>query len=200
MIKLTPLKVICIAAIVAPALYVFSIVWRVSCAEQDLFGRSCLVPFSLRPRSYNKAPVSESYGDGTFVFNRNGQQIFVYKQLINGFQHTYGSALVAHELGRKPAELLFALNEYVEAYLCRDGFTKYHFIDTKKDLANNKIGRQIGYETRRERLLGTKANKHIIDTVLIAMNNGTVINHYLNSRVQSLPSPDQCGCLGLPHP
>lgn len=189
-----------LVAAIVPALYVFSIIWRVSCAEQDLFGRSCLVPFSLSPRSYTESPTAESYGDGTFTFKQNGKSIRIYKQLINGFQHTYGSALAAYEIGNSPSEILFDLNEYFEAYLGKEGSTWFHFLDTKKDLANNMVGRKIGSTAREQNLSGSEANKFMIDKILNSITNKEVINHYLNPRVKTLPDPDAYGCRWLPHP
>lgn len=186
--------------IATPAFYVLTVCFRVGCAEQELFGRSYTFPLTLTCRQYTDPPSLDSCGSITYRFCRNGQSIIVYKQLINGFQHAYGSALVALELGRKPSDLLFRLNEYGEAYLRKDGGTFYHYLDTKKDLHNNEIGRTIGHEARKLHLSGESANKFIVERILIAMNSGEVINHCFNARVSALPSPEHYNCPGLPKP
>lgn len=183
-----------------PLLYVLSVCFRVGCAEQDLFGRSYTFPLAFTCRQYTDLPTAESCGQLTYRFSRNGQSIVVYKQLINGFQHAYGSALAALELGPGPSDYLFRINEYAEAYLKRDGSTFYHYLDTKKDLHNNTIGRTIANEARKRKLTGKFANEFIVKHILLAMSSGEVVNHCLDSRVSNLPSPEEYGCPGLPKP
>jgi hypothetical protein len=181
-------------------LYVLNIIWRVSVAEQVLFGRSCLIPLTLSPRIYDQPPTADSYGSGTYEVAIGGKTINVYKQLINGFQHTYGSALAAFEIGNSNADMLFRANEYVEAYLCKDGRTLKHFLDTKKDLSNNAVGRRIGQSARDLRLSGQDADVYMVKRVLEDIDQGAVLGHFLSPRVQSLPSLEEYGCPWLPKP
>jgi len=181
-------------------LYVISILWRVSVAEQEYFGRSCIVPLRWHPAEYKEAPVAGSYGQGTFSYEHGGKVLHVHKQLINGFQHGVGSALVAYEIGGRTADLLFRLNEYVEAFDGTRSNTLKYNLDTRKDLANNIVGIRIGRATRKAGLFGASAEKHIIDEVLAAMDRGEVFTHYLDPRVSRLPTVEQYGCPGLPKP
>jgi hypothetical protein len=181
-------------------LYVLNIIWRVSVAEQVLFGRSCLIPLTLSPRIYDQPPTADSYGSGTYEVAIGGKTINVYKQLINGFRHTYGSALAAFEIGNSNADMLFRANEYVEAYLCKDGRTLKHFLDTKKDLSNNAVGRRIGQSARDLRLSGQDADVYMVKRVLEDIDQGAVLGHFLSPRVQSLPSLEEYGCPWLPKP
>lgn len=180
--------------------YVLSIVWRVSAAEQELFGRSYLIPRSWHPRQYTDPPIPESYGAYTYVYSRHGREFKVYKQLINSFQHAYGSALASFELGSVPADLLFRANEYLEAYLEKDGRSVRHYLDTKKDLANNFVGRTIGMECKASGVRGRQAELLIQERVLDAMESGAVINHFADPRVAHLPRLEEYGCPGLPNP
>lgn len=186
--------------------YVLSILWRVSAAEQEYFGRSCIVPMRWPVREYSEKPVDGSYGQGTFSFERRGKTgepgriLHVHKQLINGFQHAYGSSLVSYELGEGPANLLFRLNEYVEAFDGSPSNTVKYNLDTRKDLANNQIGYRIGRGTRQLGLWGASAENHIIAEVLAAMDRNEVLTHYLDPRVAKLPSVAEYGCPGLPEP
>ena len=190
---------ICAAALIlVVALYPLSVFWRVSKAEQKLFGRSYLIPMSFQVRQYNEEPTAASFGTNTYSFERQGKTVRVYKQLINGFQHTYGSALVSFELGEDTSDAMFRFNEYLEAYFGKDGKSEYHYLDTKKDLANNAVGRNIGTEARNQRLYGRDARNFIITRILAGTERGEVINHYLDPRVRCLPSLRQYGCPGLP--
>lgn len=187
-----------IAFMLLAALYPLSVFWRVSRAEQKLFGRSYLIPMSFQERQYNQEPTAASFGTKTYSFKRQGNEVKVYKQLINGFQHTYGSALVSFELGENASDWIFRFNEYLEAYFGKDGKSIYHYLDTKKDLANNAIGRKVGTEARSRGLLGRNARNFIINRILCEIENGVVINHYLDPRIRELPSLKQFGCPGLP--
>lgn len=186
--------------IAIPSLYVLTICFRVGCAEQELFGRSYTFPLALTCRQYTDPPSVDSYGSLTHRFFRNGRSIIVHKQLINGFQHAYGSALVALELGQRSSDLLFRINEYAETFLRRDGRVTYYYLDTKKDLHNNAIGRTIAQEASKLHLTGESANRFLIKRILIAMNSGKVVNHCFDARVSDLPSPEDYGCPGLPKP
>lgn len=144
--------------------------------------------------------MAGSYGQGTYTFERDGKVLHVHKQLINGFQHAMGSALVAYELGGRTANCLFRLNEYVEAFDGSRSNTLKFNLDTRKDLANNVVGIRIGRSTRKLGLWGNNAEKHIIDEVLAAMDREEVIKHYLDPRVAKLPTVAEYGCPGLPEP
>jgi hypothetical protein len=180
------------------AAYPLSVVWRVSLREKTLFGRSYLIPLSATVPQYTNSPTPESFGTSTYVFDRNGTKVIVYKQLINGFQHAYGSALAAFELGAVCSDLLFRANEYFEAYLLKDGSSEKHYLDTEKDLANNAVGRTIGVRVKSMTLSGKDADDRIVKEVLRAMDSGEVINNYLDPRVERLPSREEFGCPGLP--
>jgi hypothetical protein len=170
--------------------YVLSILWRVSLEEFDLFGRSDLIPLSLRQRKFNDMPSADSYGDKTYSFLQNGKSINVYEQRINSFQHVYGSALASKELGEGVADYLFRANEYFEALFWRNSGTIEFYLDTKKDLGNNAVGRTIGQLARR----GEKSTQSMIDDVLLAMDDGRVYLHFRDARVQSLPTLEKFGC------
>jgi hypothetical protein len=180
--------------------YVLSVLWRVSVAEQEIYGRSCIVPLSWHPPAYSEPPVADSYGQGTYTHEYNGKVMHVHKQLINGFQHGYGSALVSYEVGEKVANALFHLNEYVEAFDGSSSNTLKYNLDTRKDLANNVIGIRIGQETRAKHLFGQAAQKFMIAEALAAMDRDEILKHYLDPRVKDLPSVEAYGCPGLPTP
>jgi hypothetical protein len=180
--------------------YVISVLWRVSLAEQEFFGRSCIIPLRLHPPSYCEPAVPGSYGQGSYTYEYKGKVTHVYKQLINGFQHAYGSALVSYELGGQAADLLFRLNEYVEAFDGSDSRTLKYNLDTRKDLANNIVGIRIGTTTRKKGLCGGEAQDYMIVEALAAMDRDEVLKHYLDPRVQALPSVEAYGCPGLPKP
>jgi hypothetical protein len=133
-------------------------------------------------------------GDGCYTFTTNGKSIVVYKQLTNGFQHTYGSALAAYELGNKASDLLFRANEYAESFLARNSGTESFYEDTKKDLGNNKLGRQIGHRARAMGLNGPSANDFILKTITEMVYEKEVFVHWKDPRVKALPSPEQFGC------
>lgn len=180
--------------------YVLSVCWRVSIAEHDEFGRSTLLPVTFKtPPAYNELPVAQSYGSGTYTFIRkDGKQIKVHKQLINGFQHSYGSALADFELGPLLADYLFRANEYAESYVfCRDTDTEKYSLDTRKDLANNKIGRAIGEAARTKNLTGQEAYRYMLSKTLDAVDSEVVLPHLYDPRVAKLPPESKMGCPGL---
>jgi hypothetical protein len=180
--------------------YVVSVLWRVSVAEQEFFGRSCIVPLRMHPPAYCEPPVPGSYGQGTYTYEHSGKVIHVHKQLINGFQHAYGSALVSYELGAQAANLIFRLNEYVEAYDGTEKMTVKVNLDTRKDLANNVVGIRIGQAVKAKGLFGQAAQEYMIAEALAAMDRDEVLKHYLDPRVRQLPSLEAYGCPGLPKP
>jgi hypothetical protein len=180
--------------------YVLSVLWRVSVAEQEYFGRSCIVPLRLHPPAYSEPPVPDSYGNGTYTYVRDGKVTHVHKQLINGFQHGYGSALVSFEIGKTAADLLFRLNEYVEAYDGTEPSTIKTNLDTRKDLANNVVGIRIGQTARKKGLFGQTAQQYMITEALAAMDRDEILKHFYDPRVRDLPSLEDYGCPGLPKP
>jgi hypothetical protein len=192
--------------ILIPGLYVFSILWRVSFAEQQAFGRSDLLPLSWKRPQYsvkNGLHIADTYGSGTLVFNRNGRKVIVWRQKVNGFQHIYGSALAAYELGEKPADFLFCGNEYMEAYadlvFDRDGIEYSDLRDRRKDLHHNAIGRQIGLNAKSKGLKGAAADKYIRQQILSLVDEGRgYIPHYNSPLVDQLKSESEMGCPGLP--
>ena len=186
--------------IVIVGLYPLSVIFRVSVAEAEQFGKSTLIPLSFSQPSYTQVGTAASFNDRTYSFVRkDGRTIKVYKQLINGFQHAYGSALADYELGNHVADWIFRANEYVESYIfCRKtAGTANYSLDTRKDLANNAIGRTIGRSARRLNLTGTKAYQYILVNTLIAVDSGEVFSHYQDPRVAQLPVEEQFGCPGL---
>ncbi len=198
--KLKSVVAIAMIPIALLALYVFSVIWRVSAYEQKVFGRSELIPMSLQPRKFTEIPSMETYGAFTYDIQVNHKPLRVHKQVINGFQHAFGSGLVAYEFGEQIADLLFRANEYVEAYLSGDGRRYSHYMDTRKDLYNNMIGRSIGMEARQKNLTGGAADRYISARVLNSIQNREVIPHWLEPEVKDLPSLEEYGCPGLPHP
>ncbi len=189
------------APLLVTGIYTLSIVWRVSWYQQMLFGRSALIPLSLTPRAFTDYPTTvDAYGTPTYQVEINGQKFAIHRQFINGYQHTFGSALASYEIGEHLADYIFRLNEYMEAYCWRDGQRYPHYRDTKKDLYNNSVGRRIGSDVRQLGLLGTEAERKMSDLVISAMYNKEVILHYHDPLVDKLPSLEDYGCPGLPKP
>ncbi|MBX9770880.1 MAG: hypothetical protein K2X29_05895, partial [Candidatus Obscuribacterales bacterium] len=180
------------------ALYVLSIVWRVSVAENEYFGRSELIPLRLPPRKFDSPPVLTSFGHKTYSFDSPTGRMVVWRQKINGFQHMYGSALACLELGDYCADKLFCMNEFAE-YLCDwNGVDPSDLLDRKKDLVNNSLGRSIGLAARKARLKGHQAEEHIVKECILAVNsNPEFLSGYLDPRVLVL-SEDRLGCKFLP--
>ncbi len=177
-------------------LYVLSIMWRVSIAEQKYFGSSRLIPLSLHKQALNEPPTPDSYSSGTTRFVRDGKTVVVYKQLVNSYQHAYGSALASYEIGSKAADYLFRCNEYAEFIFGSQRALPDNWLDTKKDLANNATGRKIGSAARKLKLTGANADLFMQHETLQALEDGRVIDHFRNPRVQSLPEPN-VSCPGL---
>jgi len=194
--KLTVLIALCLSATTL-ALYVFSIIWRVSFAEKHLFGSSRLIPLSWHKQIPTEPGNASTFNELTSPYNRNGKTIHVYKQLVNSFQHAYGSALAAYELSEVPADLLFRANEYAEAITSKVSGTQNWYLDTKKDLHNNAIGRSIGLQARALGLNGLDAEKFIIAETLKAADEGRIYNHFLDTRTLQLPPLEEYGCPGL---
>jgi hypothetical protein len=111
---------------------------------------------------------------------------------------SYGSALAAYELGPALADYLFRANEYAESYVfCRDTDTEKYSLDTRKDLANNHIGRMIGAAARSNNLGSTDAYQYILQKTVEAVDSEIVLPHLYDPRVARLPSESKMGCPGL---
>jgi hypothetical protein len=188
-----------IAAIaVAVGLYTLSVVWRVSAAQQECFGRSALVPLSFKIKAFRQPPVAASFGDRTFDCSHNGQRSVMWRQKLNGFQHVYGSALAAFELGDFFADKLFCANEFAEALCDWNSITLVDRLDRKKDLWNNRIGRAIGVRVSRMGLVGATAERRILAECEHAIEyDPDFMGHYLNPRVLTLRESN-LGCAFLP--
>ncbi len=182
--------------IILLACYILSILWRVSIAEQELYGRSYLIP--LGPKiDHNEAGTPASFYDNTYSVVRDGKTVHVYKQVVNSFQHAYGSALAAFELGSGASDLLFRANEYAEGIVCGGAGTEPFMLDARKDLYNNSVGREIGVQARAQNLNGAQAQEFMITEILHALDQGRIYNSFRDSRVAALPSFEQYGCPGL---
>ena len=178
-------------------LYVFSILWRVSFAEKRLYGSSRLIPLSWHKQVPTEPGNPSTFDEFTCPYNRNGKTIHVYKQLVNSFQHAYGSALAAYELSEVPSDLLFRANEYTEAIFSNASGSQPWYLDTKKDLHNNAVGREIGLKARILGLNGLDAENCMIAETLNAAENGRIYNHFLDKRTLQLPTLEEYGCPGL---
>lgn len=180
--------------------YVLNVCWRVSIAEYEQFGRSTLLPVSFKQHAYDEPPSESSYGADTYTFVRpDGSTVRVYKQLINGFQHAYGSALADFEIGRTLADYLFRANEYAESYVfCRNTDTEDYSLDTRKDLANNAVGRRIAQTVKQENLHIDDAYARILKDTVEAVDSERVLPHFRDPRVAQLPPESSFGCPGLP--
>lgn len=200
------LKKLVLISLIGFLAYILSILWRVSVAEAKYFGRSDLIHLSLNPPKYRKKgmpKVPEAYGSGVFIFNRQGKPMMIWRQKVNGFQHIYGSALAAYELGDKPSDLLFCGNEYMEAVadliFDKNGIEISDLRDRRKDLYHNALGRQFGIEAKKKGLRGKKADRYIQNRILELVDNGKVyIPHYNDTKVSQLKSERKMGCPGLP--
>lgn len=180
--------------------YCASVFWRVSAAEELCFGRSNLFGKVFAQAEFDEPPVSGSFGSKTYSFDRDGRTVHVHYHLINGFQHTFGSALTTFEVGSAASDFGFRVNEYRDAYLSSYGRTFDHWLDTKKDLANNIVGREIGLKARLLHLNGSAAEKYMIAETLKALDDGRAISHPLSPKVSRLPDLDAFGCPLLPRP
>lgn len=186
--------------IVVLSIYVLSVIVRVSVFEQKVFGRSALIPMSLNPRRFSEIPTMETYGAFNYNITFRGKPLLVHRQIINGYQHCFGSALVTSELGAEFADYLFRANEYMEAYCCRDGARMSHILDTRKDLHNNTVGRRIARQAAKLNLEGEVLENYLSDETLQAIRDRKVISHWLDREVQGLPTSHEYGCPGLPGP
>ncbi|MBA4074806.1 MAG: hypothetical protein C0508_07165, partial [Cyanobacteria bacterium PR.023] len=135
-------------AVFAIACYILSVLWRVSNVEQSIFGSGALMPLAPLQKQFDQPPTQESYGKNTYTHMVRGQPTQVYEQLLNSFQHLYGSALMSYEIGELGAVVIFNTNEYLKAIFSSNSGTLNFYLDTKKDLANNEVGRKIGSEVK----------------------------------------------------
>lgn len=176
-----------------------NVCWRVSIAEYEQFGRSTLLPVSFSQRKYNEPATPASFRNSTYTYKRkDGTSVHVHKQLINGFQHSYGSALADYEIGSSFADMLFRANEYAESYLfCRDTDTEKYSLDTRKYLSNNALGRDIGENAHKLHMSGAQAYNYILSETVKAVDSNKVLPHFLDPRVALLPSESKMGCPGL---
>jgi len=181
-------------AVFVIACYILSVLWRVSNVEQSIFGRSDLIPITLQQQQFDQPPTQESYGKNTYTHMVRGQPTQVYEQLLNSFQHLYGSALVSYDIGELGADLLFRANEYFEAIFWRNSGTLSFYLDTKKDLANNEVGRKIGSEVKTRGLVGPAAEQFMIDKIFMALDGGLAYKNCSEYRVTKLPSLNEYGC------
>lgn len=178
--------------------YVLSVVWRVSVQEQTNYGRSDLIPLSLRPQKYQAAGTTDSFGQKTYRFENAEGNVIVWRQKLNGFQHVFGSALACYELGDFLADKLFCANEFAEFTFDWNGVEEGDLLDRKKDLANNKIGRSIAEECRHLNLIGNSAEEYIARRCLKSVeHNPLFLAHCRDIRVLAL-SEAGLGCPGLP--
>lgn len=194
------LRIALIAAIfVTPmllGLYVFTVVWRVSIAMHEYYGRSDLIPFSMKYQKYKDPPVEGSYGSHTFTLKPSG--IVVWRQKVNGFQHMYGSALAAYDLGEFLADKLFCANEWAEFTCDWNTIQADDLLDRKKDLYNNSLGRKVGVSVRKSGLNGKQAEDEIAKRCFIKCETDPAFfPHFLDPRVQKL-TEEQLGCPCLP--
>lgn len=198
--KLKQIGMFIMVPMVVLAIYVLSVIVRVSVFEQKVFGRSALIPMSLTPRRFSEIPTMKTYGAFNYYITFRGKPFMVHRQIINGYQHAFGSALVASELGAEFADYLFRANEYVEAYFTREGARMSHILDTRKDLHNNTVGRRIAREAAKLNLEGDELENYLSDETLQAIRDKKVISHWLDREVQGLPTSHEYGCPGLPGP
>ncbi len=201
------IKGLFLLALMLPVIYIGTIFWRVSVAEIELFGRSDLLPLQSKKPEYKQQLLGPpgSFGSPYFRFKREGKRlkVFVWKEKINAFQHIYGSALSAYELGEKPADLLFCGNEYVNAFwhftFSDEGIEAKDLRDRRKDLYHNQTGRSIGMKAKELNLSGQEAENHIKKQVTSQMKRWQgYIPHYLSPAVDKLPSESKMGCPFLP--
>ncbi|MBI1271180.1 hypothetical protein GC174_12175 [bacterium] len=194
-----PLLMVVMAAGLVLVGYTLSVIWRVSLAERDLFGKSTLIPMAAQ-KSFEEGPCSvETFWSKSFWYERQGKRILVWKDKINCFQHCYGSALAAYELGEGPATWLFDANEYMDYIRDCNGIKENSILDRRKDLAHNIVGRRIGLSAKAHGLSGESADAYMRSEILLSMDRGKdVYLSYLDPRVRNLGSEASLGCPGLP--
>jgi len=180
-------------------LYVLSILWRVSAAEHEVMGKDLMLHIFPSKKEFNKPATIDSYMAATFVQQYKTMQFDVWRDKINGFQHTYGSALAAFELGDFLADKLFVANEFAEWFFDKDGVSERDLRDRHRDLENNRIGREIAKQAHEAGYFGRDAEEFIRDRIVLAIESERrVITHWRQPHVDALPSERAMGCPHLP--
>jgi len=178
--------------------YVLSVLWRVSLAEEAVFGCSKLIRIGTFQKRLDMPAPAMYPGNKTLLNNFEGKEIRAYSQKINGFQHLYGSALVCFELGAEFATLLFAANEFAEYTFDYDGVRAEDLLDRRKDLINNRLGRRLGSRLRAV-CYGSEAEQRLIRLCVEAMESSNeFLPHFIDQRVLKEPDEAKLGCPFLP--
>jgi hypothetical protein len=185
------------APILLLAAYVLSVIWRVSLAEQQVFGRSDLIRVG-QTREFNQPPVPPYWGQPTYSCLYHGQKLVVFRQKINGYQHMYGSALADLELGTRLSKLLFAANEWAEFLFDFNGVSTEDLMDRRKDLANNKLGRKLGEAARQKGLRGAAAEEYLKDLSVTAMDHPEFLPYFVDVCWLVIGDEASQGCRYLP--
>jgi hypothetical protein len=191
------LGIIITAPVLIVAVYVLSVIWRVSLAEQQVFGRSELIKMGSS-RDFDQPPVLPYFGQKTYTVQYHGTKIVVFRQKINGYQHMYGSALADFELGTRLAKLLFAANEWAEFCCDYNGVSIEDLMDRRKDLANNRLGRKLGEVARQKGLTGAAAEEYLKDLSVTAMDHPEFLPYFVDRRWLALGDEASLGCPYLP--
>lgn len=179
--------------------YVLSILWRVSQAEHEVLGRDLMLHVFKSDKQFSEPATIDSYMSMTFDQDYKTVKLNVWRDKINGFQHSYGSALAAYEWGEYLSDKLFVANEFAEWLFDRDGVSERDLRDRHRDLANNKVGRRIGVDAWKSGLLRKNADEYIRDHIVAAIEyDHSVITHWRNPMIDSLPSEAEMGCPNLP--
>lgn len=195
---LTTLGISAALCVSALAGYVLDIVWRVSVGEAEVMGKSQLIKFPTAFK-FDAPPVAASLGSKTYKIDTWLGPMTVWHDKINGFQHAYGSALTAYDIGDSLSEKLFVANEWAEWFCDYNGVSSGDIHDRRRDLANNKIGRAIGLEARARGLNYSLADSYIRNRLLMALEQEkSIYTHPHDLRSLALPDEATLGCPGLP--
>ena len=139
-------------AVFVIACYILSVLWRVSNVEQSIFGSGALMPLVPQQQQFDQPPTQESYGKNTYTHMVRGQPTQVYEQLLNSFQHLYGSALMSYEIGELGAVVISNTNEYLKAIFSNDSGTLNFYLDTKKRSGEQRSGQKNWLRSKDKRL------------------------------------------------
>lgn len=162
-------------------------------------GKDLMLHVLKSNKEFNLPPTFESRMAATFGQNYKTLNFPVWRDKINGFQHTYGSALVAYEFGDCFSDKLFVANEFAEWFFDKNGVSLRDIRDRHRDLSNNKVGRKIGVDARSAGYTGHDADEYMRDHIVAAIEfDHSVITHWLDPAVDSLPSEAALGCPNLP--
>ena len=179
--------------------YVLSVVWRVAQAEHEVMGKDMMLFVFKSNKQFTQPATIGSYLSTTFEQDYKTVKLNVWRDKVNGFQHTYGSALAAYEWGDFLADKLFVANEFAEWLFDRNGVSERDPRDRHRDLSNNKVGRKIGVEAWKSGLLRKNADDYIRDHIVAAIEfDHSVITHWRDPIIDSLPSESAMGCPNLP--